>query len=186
MIKYAALFAIAVLIFCGTLLGAAFMSGDIDQSDLDALFGGQPTEQVVAEQPPVDELNATARMLREREDALEEREARLNEREARLNQQQADLKQLLNQLQQTEEQIQASLQKAEELRQENLTEISESLQAMEADKAAAALAALLKEQPDVVTEVVKQIPTRKRGAILNEMPPDDSRELFMLMQDPIY
>lgn len=185
MVRAVILLGAAVVVFCGTLLGAAFLSGNVTQADLDKLFGREPA--ATADQAPaIDGLSTTARMLRDKEEGLNEREQELNEREKRVVQQELENRALLDQLQQVRTEIAESLDQADEQRQANISAIAESLSSMEAVAAATALSALLKDEPAVAVEVVKQIPKRQRGELLSNLDPEDSRALFLQIQEPVY
>lgn len=185
MVRAVVLLGAAVVVFCGTLLGAAFLSGNVTQADLDRLFGREPAGPV-EDTPMIDGLSTTARMLRDKEELLREREEELNEREKRILQQEVENRALLQELQQVRTEIAESLDQADEQRQANISAIAESLASMEAVAAAAALSALLKDEPTVAVDVVKQIPKRQRGELLSNLPPEDSRALFLQIQEPVY
>lgn len=185
MIRYAVLFSLMVLLFCATLIGAAIMGGTLTQEDLDALFGETPTE-AAPDLPQVDELNATARLLRDREKLLDEREAELNAEAERIEQEMVELQTLLNELEQRQDDIEAAILKDEQRRARDWTEIADSLSSMEAQVAADTLSAMMKEDPETVPHLIREIDKRSRGKILSNVDPEMNKDLFLLLQQPAY
>jgi flagellar motility protein MotE (MotC chaperone) len=185
MIRFATLFAVPVVVFCGTLLGAAYVSGSLTEDDLAALFGRE-TPPPVEEATSADDQGAFARMLRDREMQLDNREEVVAEREARVLQQESELSAFRDQVTQMQADIAASLDSADAEQELKITDVAGSLDKMDAVKAAASLGNILQTDPDLAVRVMKQITPRKRGRILNEMTGNASAELFNEALKPSY
>ena len=185
MIRIVLIFALMVVIYCVLLIGTAFMSGAVTQDDLDALFGEAPT-QPVNQLPEVDELNATARLLKDREELLNEREAALDAEADRVEQEKVQLQKMIDEYEALLIEINTALDADDERRQQSYKDISDSLKNMAPENAAETLIAMMKEQPDVVPFIVKEISARDRGKILDEVDADTNKDLFLMLQAPAY
>jgi flagellar motility protein MotE (MotC chaperone) len=185
MIRLAAMIAAGILIFCATLIGAAYFSGNLTQDDFRALFGEAP-EPVEEIETKRDDLGPTARMLLDREEDLDERAAALDEREKRLLQREAELSDLKAQIEGMQAEVVAAMDGADAEQEAEIAEIATSLESMDAMRAAETLGNLLRTKPAVAVKVVKLIPKRQRGKILNEMQPEESAALFQETLEPAY
>lgn len=185
MIRFAIIIAVMVLVYCGVLITTAMMSGAVTQDDLDALFGSAPTEPANT-LPGVDQLNATARLLQDREKLLDEREAALDSEADRLEQETVELQNLVGRYEELLEEINAALDTDDLRRQQSYMDISESLQAMDPKKAAQTLIEMVKDKPEIVPLIVKEIPKRQRGAILDNVDPEINKDLFIMLQEPAF
>lgn len=180
--KALGLFALALIAFVATIVAALAATGNLNKESLMRLSG---KEEVVAEAPAEskDDLSPLLKALKEREEALNKREEDLKRKEDLVAIQQKDLDNLKAELDETLEQVKASLQEADASRDERLTEVAKSFEAMKAENAAAALESWPTED---AADILQRVKEKGRGKILDKMEPAKAAMILKTIQDPIY
>jgi flagellar motility protein MotE (MotC chaperone) len=170
-------FVIGVISFAGFLVGALFMTDNLNQEGLDKVLGKGPVAEASPEDSsPPDDKDALAQALEERERTVAEKEEQIKKLMARQEMSRQDLAALRAEVQQHLTDL--------ESRTRNLTEEELALQkeaatkiaGLKADKAGATLKARGAEE---AAELLKLMPPDKQTEILEKM---DQQFVDELMQ----
>jgi len=181
--KIVAYIAVALVLFCGTLVALLALTGNLNKESIERLVKGPPEAAAAAQAK--EDSGALARALRERQAAITAREKDLDAREKRLEQLEADIETERANVEQLLAQIQDALDTAEGERGKRKDEVASSLAEMDA----AGAAKILESWPDTgeAAEILLLIKAKDRGKILDEIAtnsPTLAAELLREVQQP--
>jgi len=184
MIKYILLSVVMVLLYCGTMAGLLFFTGNLDPDKLRNAFGaGDVGLEEVQPEAVEDNIDSIARQQQAREEALRRREETLNEREQRLELARQDLREMQTNIENLLQQFNESLDELDADREQRLQAVADSIGSMEEEEAAKTLENL---DEDVQVAVLSLISDRARGEILSNMEPQNAARLLTRFQQPDY
>ncbi|MCC6486806.1 MAG: hypothetical protein IT364_04840 [Candidatus Hydrogenedentes bacterium] len=176
------LYAVAALLsFALALVGLMAYSGSLNKEGLDKLLGHKPPAAPAAPaEPGADDLSATAKALKEREEELDAREDELKLQQQRLEDTQSQMEELRGTLQELIAQLTESADLRDANEEARLKAVADSLAGMKPQQAALAL-----EQwpPSQAAQLLLLVEDRVRGKILDGVNQDKAAEILKAMAE---
>jgi len=188
MVKVIAIIVLAVLSFCGTLLGLMAVSGHLSKEQLKKVVAPQKTaEEKTSEEKeaeaPKDEAEPLARALQARDEELKRREEKVHEDEARLKKMQADLDTLRTDVLRIETKIESDMKTSvaatDEADKARLQDVAKSMGKM---KPTNAIEIMKEWTPQEAAALMRLLKEKERVKILDAMPPEKAASILQALQ----
>lgn len=174
---------IGLLSFVLALAGAMAVTGNLSGEALGRLMGQSEAGLGAATgtAPVEEEMSMLARRLKEREEALDRREADLVRRETEFAKRGGELQQLQTTIEDRLKEIQGALAQNDTELQARRQTTANTLERMDAKKAAERMTGL---PADEAAEILRLVKDKQRAKIIEQMAPDEAVRLLRLLQEP--
>jgi flagellar motility protein MotE (MotC chaperone) len=184
--KYIILGILSLALFAGTIAGALYFTGNLNEESLQRVLGREVAPDPDAPPAASTSVGPLAEALREKEQEIAEREAALAERERQVAIRIEEISRLQAKLEELQDELDTSMDNADTARQERIRVQAISIAAMKAQNAAQLLMSF---SPEEAADILyfesggkSIIDTRAQGAILDALDTDFATSLLRAHQ----